>query len=126
MQLVNFLAQAWGISLIIISFSILLHPKYINLFFSLIEEEKNVLVFGVINVIAGVMLVLSYNVWQMQWQLAVTILGWLVLIRGVGLLLIPITLISIAQGVRRANCIQPVLIVLLSLGCWLVYMGVTY
>lgn len=126
MQLVNFLAQTWGISLVIISFSILLYPKYIDLLLSLIEDKKNVLMFGIVNVILGVMLVLGYSVWKVQWQLAITILGWLVLIRGLGLLLVPETLVNIAQRVKQAGYIQPVLVILLSFGCWLVYMGVTY
>lgn len=123
MQTVNFLAQWWGFSLAIISFSLLLKPKNISHFFGLIEDTKNLLPFGIVNLIAGIALVLTYNVWALQWQVVVTILGWAVLVRGLALLLVPETVVHIAHSLRKAGWIHPLLAALVSLGSWLAYMG---
>ncbi|OGZ69787.1 MAG: hypothetical protein A3F47_02015 [Candidatus Staskawiczbacteria bacterium RIFCSPHIGHO2_12_FULL_38_11] len=124
MEIVNFLAVLWGISFIIISLAFLIRQRYIEFFFSLMEDEKNLLLFGLINVMLGIALVLSYNVWDSSWRVIITVLAWLVTIRGIALLFLPdLIKKGLAKFKSKTEWIPLGLVVFVLFGCVLVYLG---
>jgi hypothetical protein len=45
--------------------------------------------FGIINFVLGLLMVVSHNIWVMEWSVGVTIVAWLVLITGLIRLILP-------------------------------------
>jgi hypothetical protein len=57
---------------------------------SLLRDPPTVLLFGTVLLVAGLTIVLGYNVWRAGLlPVAVTVIGWLLLLRGLLLLLLP-------------------------------------
>ncbi len=127
MTIVNFLAELWGFSIVIICFALLIKPKNIECLLALVEDSATLFLLGLINVILGVALVLSYNVWELNWEVIITIVGWLVLLRGVIILFFPEFIHAVVAKVKTQylNILPMVLVVGVLLGCALVYLGLT-
>lgn len=127
MEIVNFLAELWGASLIIISLSLLINQGNIKNMFGLVEKEGLLLVFAMVNVMIGIALVLTYNVWDNSWKIIITILGWLVLLRGVLVLFSPeFPKKARLYFERNINVLNGILLAFVILGCFLVYAGIAF
>jgi hypothetical protein len=73
--------------------------------------------------ILGVLLVVSHSVWTLDWRLVITILGWLVLLKGVGRIFFPEAvknLIEKKQNDRRFMIGEAVMTLV---GLYLLYYG---
>lgn len=125
MKTVNFLAQLWGFSLVIISLSLLINPKRAKNILYVIEDEGALLLHGIMRVILGVAMVLTYNVWDISWKLIITILGWLLLLSGTGILFIPSWIAKIIAKIKNGDLIPIGLTFLVLLGCALIYFSFT-
>lgn len=126
MEIVNFLAELFGFSLIIVSLAFLINPKNITHIFNLIEDEKVLLLVGIINIVLGVALVLSYNVWDQSWKVLVTILGWLVIARGAIILFLPNVVKKVATELKsHRDWVSILFVACVILGCVLVYFAQT-
>ncbi len=53
--------------------------------------------FGLLDLTAGLAIVLAHNVWVADWPLIITLLGWLGIVRGVIRILLPNQLIALAS-----------------------------
>jgi hypothetical protein len=83
-----------------------------------------VYLFGLMDVAAGLAIVLVHNVWVANWRVIITLLGWLLLIRGAGRVLIPETLMGYAKTMLRGQNVYLVSGIVLSLlGLVLCYFG---
>jgi len=73
--------------------------------------------------ILGVLLVVSHSVWTPDWRLVITILSWVILLKGIGQILIPAAVGRLIEK-KRNNC-QFILgeIVVLLVGFYLLYDG---
>jgi hypothetical protein len=68
----------------------LINGKYFkNAIDNMIKSSGLVLIGGVMALVVGFLIVNSHNVWVKDWTVLVTILGWLALVKGVALFLIP-------------------------------------
>jgi hypothetical protein len=83
-----------------------------------------VYLFGLIDFVAGLAIVLTHNVWAANWRILITLLGWLLLLRGVVRVLIPERIMSYGAKLLGNNCVYLVSgIVLGVLGLVLCYFG---
>ncbi len=127
MEAVNFLAELFGFSLILVCLSFLISQKNTRNIFHLVEDEKLLLLVGMINIVLGVAVILTYNVWDLSWRVIVTVLGWLVIIRGSLILFLPDTVKKIAEKLRsKVNWLPIMFFVGVLLGCLLVYFGMSF
>ena len=46
---------------------------------------------GVLALLAGVAIINVHNVWEPDWRVIITVLGWLLVLRGIMLLVVPLT-----------------------------------
>lgn len=87
------LAKFIGPYVILIGTGLLLNQKT---FRQIMEDfPKNhslVFVTGMITFVAGLSIVLFHNIWVKDWRLAITLFGWVALIKGAWLVLLPETL----------------------------------
>jgi len=124
MEIVNFLAQFWGFSLIIIPLAFLVYPKYIEYIVAAVETEKNILACGIINLMAGIVLVLLYNVWDTSWKTIITIIAWITLARGIVCLFLPDIVKKMAEKVKmHTDWLSVAFVGFVILGCVLIYSG---
>ena len=79
-----FLAQFMGAFVIIMGTSMLFRRRLVTSVFDEVFSSRAITyIVGILEVIGGVLIVLSHNIWSGSLATAVTILGWLLLIEGV-------------------------------------------
>ena len=81
--------------------------------------------FGALGFTAGLAIVLTHNVWVWGWPVIVTILGWLMMLRGAVRILVPQQLGDLgARMLRRSPNLLPIGgVVALVLGAVLCFFG---
>ena len=90
MELSLFLAQLFGITYIIIGLVVIVKADYYrDMYEKFMKDQVFVWTAGMTGVVVGTALVLSHNIWEMDWRLLITVLGWGGLIKGIMLLLCP-------------------------------------
>jgi positive regulator of sigma E activity len=67
-----------------------------------------VYLFGLFDFAAGLAIVLTHNVWAANWRVLITLIGWLMLIRGAVRILAPETIMDYAKNVLRNKQIMPI------------------
>jgi hypothetical protein len=119
-----FLAQAFGIYLVIMSLFLILEYKTLR---PLVDEFASspalILLSGFISLILGILLILSHNVWVMGWPVVITILSWLVFIQGIARLFFTHKLIPFIRFSNNRRFYLIVGIVTLLIGLFLLYHG---
>lgn len=89
-----FLAQAIGIIFSIAAISIFVCPDtYKKIVSEFSKNTETAVLFrflaGFLALMIGTLMVLFHNVWTSDWRVAITIVGWMALIKGVFYLLFP-------------------------------------
>ena len=124
-MLVNYLAEIWGISLVVISFALLIKDKHIKSLFAKIENDDSLFCWGVISFLLGLAMVLAYNVWGQSWQVIITILGWLTLLKGLVLLFVPEYAKKYVKKMENQQWLPIALVVVVIIGLIITYFGFT-
>jgi hypothetical protein len=89
MNIANTLAVLMGSTLVIVGIT-LFNRSYINEVMSDLANNKGLLwVTGLITFVMGAVIVALYNVWNADWRVLVTLLGWLTMIKGAVIVLFP-------------------------------------
>jgi len=122
-MLSNYLAELWGISIVIISLVMLVKDKHIKKIFASIETEENFFFWGMLSSVVGVATILAHNIWVSDWPVVITIFGWVALIKGLALLLIPEQVKMWSKKIENWPYLQYAMIVTLLIGLVLTYLG---
>ncbi len=125
MQASIFLARLLGPLLFVVGVGILLNPRaFRTMAVEVVGSLTLVYLFGLIDFAAGLAIVLTHNVWMASWRVLITLIGWLMLIRGALRILLPDTVMGYAAKIVRNKRIYPIAgIVLIILGVTLCYFG---
>jgi len=125
MDPVNFLALVWGFSLIIICFALLAKPKHLKNIFVVAESETALLFFGMLTVVLGIMSVLTYNMFDHSYRTAISVLGWLMVAKGVFYLFMPEMAVALMKKWQKAymHWMPFALMAGVLGGCLLIYFG---
>jgi hypothetical protein len=125
MQASIFLARLLGPLLLLPGLGLLTNQRaFRTMAGEVIGSVTLVYLFGLMDFAAGLAIVLVHNVWVPNWRVIITLLGWLLLIRGAARVLIPETLMGYAKTMlRRQNVYLVSGIVLSLLGLVLCYFG---
>ena len=119
-----FLAKVVGLISVISSVAVISRYKESIVF----EEEAvksplYVYVSGFVITILGVLLVVSHSVWVLDWRLAITILGWLVLLKGLGRIFFPNSISHLIEKKKLNKKFIFGEIVVSLVGLYLLYYG---
>lgn len=126
MELSLFLAKVIGLTLMLVSTSLIVNKKNIDLLFEVYSHPKAVFITGVFETILGLSFVLSHNIWTFDFQGIITFIGWMLLLRGVGRTLFPESIVKTLEKFRRMRSIMvPLLIFIFLVGAYLAFMGFT-
>jgi len=95
-----FLARLLGLTLLVVGAGILFNPRPFRAIANeVVRSVTLVYLFGLIDFAAGLAIVLTHNVWLASWPVLITLIGWILLIRGAVRVLIPDTIMSYAAKV---------------------------
>jgi hypothetical protein len=89
MNIANTLAVLMGSALVIVGITVF-NKSYFNAIMTDFINSKVLLwITGLITFVMGTVVVALYNVWNADWRLLVTLLGWLTVIKGAVIMLFP-------------------------------------
>lgn len=79
-----FLAKVIGIYFIVLSIPLFLNTQRVKQLSTDIYANPSLLfVAGIFTLIIGILLIVSHNVWTPDWQIIITLTGWICLIKGI-------------------------------------------
>jgi hypothetical protein len=125
MQASIFLARLLGPLLLLPGLGLLVNRRVFRTMASeVIGSVTLVYLFGLMDFAAGLAILLFHNVWVADWRVLITLIGWLLLIRGAARVLLTETLMGYAKNIMRGESVYLVSgIVLTVLGLVLCYFG---
>lgn len=120
-----YLARVIGLSLSILSLALLINAKHItSVITMLFQNDALQFILGILILIIGSLLVVSHNIWKSSWVVIITILSWLILIKGSIYLIFPGWVPAILQHYSYSTCAVFIGgIIDLLIGLYLCYMG---
>ena len=95
-----FLAKFWGWYLIIFFFILSFNPKRIKQIFNDLNDEKFLIISSFIAIIVGLLNILFHNIWQPNWKLLITLIGWVSLFIGLSLFIFPKRTVALLEFVN--------------------------
>ena len=102
-------------------FNLKVYRKVLEDFF---KNSALVYVTGLITFIVGLAIVLSHNIWVADWRVIITVSGWMALIKGALLIILPGTLVKITEAyVKNINLLVVPGIIMLAIGTFLMIKG---
>ena len=120
MDISIFFAQFWGGFFVV--FGLLsLGSRLLGRVIEMTEDKAFVVSTGYITLLMGLVTVILHNVWVADWRIAITILGWSTLIKGMMKIGIPDVIHKQAQRFKTQQTLEST--ILLHLGSWLLWMG---
>lgn len=125
MNLTNYLADIWGVSLVVVPLALILNEKFLKGLFAEIENDATMLFWGTVTLVIGLAMILSYNVWDKNWQVVITILGWLSLLKGLAVLFLPELTKKYARKIENAKFLPYALLIVVLIGLAVTYFGFT-
>jgi len=108
MQTSIFLARLLGPLLLLTGAGIVLNPKsFRTIAGEVVRSVTLVYLFGFMDLAAGLAIVLTHNVWLASWRVLITLIGWLLLIRGAVRIVAPEIVMGYAAKVIRNKQVIP-------------------
>jgi len=89
MDISIFLAKFWGWYLLIFFFILSYNPGRIKQIFEDLKDQKFVILASFMAIIIGLLNILFHNVWESDWRLIITLIGWMALVEGLMLFIAP-------------------------------------
>ncbi len=125
MAATNVLSEVLGAVFVLVGLSVL-NKKYFMAVMNDLKESKGLTwTLGVITFIAGAVTIGLNNVWSSNLQLVITIIGWLMLIKGTFITLFPNTSISFYRKLASNSILVASGVVAVIIGLVLWYLGST-
>jgi hypothetical protein len=121
-----FLARLFGLFMVVVALWMLVDERELSATLdALVQDRPATLLFSLMCLGCGLAVVLGHQIWSGGIApVLVTLLGWLLLVRGVALLFVPPNLLeSLANAVSGPALLYPLSVVALGLGLILTYAG---
>lgn len=116
-----FLSRLIGLFAAIFAVCLYVNPSAVS---AMASDQGLLIAFGVVTLPAGLAMVLAHNVWSGgALAIVVTLVGWLILLKGIFLLALPATVPGLIATFGMEQHIQIFLIVPLALGLFLATAG---
>ncbi|MGA8163689.1 MAG: hypothetical protein WB791_01535 [Waddliaceae bacterium] len=122
MDISIFLAKLMGFYLVIGGLAYFLKRPFLR---EVIEDFYNspglVMVASAMNLILGLLVVLNHNIWELSWKVIITIIGYLVLFKGIFHLFFPEWAKKLSEKYSKADIFVYSGVISLALGIYLLY-----
>jgi hypothetical protein len=117
-----FLAKFWGWYLIIFFLILSFNPKRIVQVIKDLEDQKFVILISFVAIVIGLLNILFHNIWEDDWRLIITIIGWIALLIGLSLFIFPKRTV-LWLDYLNIKFVQILYMMLFFLGLFLLNMG---
>jgi len=125
METVNFIATLWGSSLVIVALSLILNPSKMKDVLHALEGDSALFFHGVLRVVLGVAILLNYSAFDNSWKILVVLFGWMLLATGILFIYLPKKAKEIIGFLRKSEFLSIIILILVLLGCFLIYAGIS-
>lgn len=122
MEMSIFLAKFWGWYLIIFFVILSFNPSRIKQILEYLKDQKFAVMASFIAIIFGLINILLHNVWEADWTIIITLLGWAALIKGLTMFIFPQKAVKSIEYINF-KLVQAVYIFLFLCGLFLLNMG---
>ncbi|TXD48652.1 hypothetical protein [Polaribacter sp. IC073] len=92
-----FLAKFWGWYLLIFFFILTFNPRRSKQIIKDLHDEKFLIMASFISIIMGLLNILFHNIWEFNYKLLITLIGWTSLFIGLSLFVIPKNAVAALQ-----------------------------
>lgn len=116
-----FFARLWG-SFFVIFGSLFILTRQLGKTIEMTDDKAFVISTGYITMIMGLVTVILHNVWELNYKLAITILGWSTLLKGIAKIGFPELIHKQAQRFKKNQWISALFLIIL--GIWLFWMSI--
>jgi hypothetical protein len=125
MQTSIFIARLLGPVLLVAGIAMLVNRKQLDAIIAeMLRSPLLLLLLGIIDFAVGLAIVLAHNLWVADWRLIITLLGWLLMVRGAVRMLLPEQAKALATKLLKdSRVICGGLAVTIALGVVLSYFG---
>src|SRR5512138_3505011 len=114
MDISVYLARFWGSLFIILGlFSVL--GKFLGRVINYTEDKTITISTGYITFLLGLATVVAHNVWLLGWEVAITILGWTTLFKGIEKVLFPDRVNKIALKFKGGQVVWGMVVLLIGI-----------
>lgn len=121
-----FLAKALGIYMVILSAAILMHAEnFISIVTGIFHNAALQFVLGMNILMIGILMIISHNIWEPSWVTVVTVLAWLIFLKGIFYIMFPKTVntMMVQASLRNKNWLYCSGVINLVIGAYLLFMG---
>ena len=122
MDITIFLARFWGSLFIILGLSTV-GAKLLGRIIKYTEDRTITISTGYITFLLGLATVVAHNIWVLDWRIAVTLLGWVTLLKGIEKIAFPERVNRIAQKFKELQALWG--FVILCIGAWFFWMSLS-
>ena len=124
MDISIFLAKVLGLYLFIMAIVMFVNVQRLRAISNAVAGTPFIFASGAFALIVGLLLVVSHNIWEADWKVIITIIGWLVLIKGIVRLLFPeYASRMMVNFVQNTTAYYITDVIILILGIYLSYVG---
>ena len=117
-----FLAKVIGLYFVIVSLILLIKPEQFRDYaLSFLKNKVQLLPTALFTLILGILMVISHNIWVYEWRVWITLISWLVLVKGVLLLFNPSWFDRFVRSVYENGYLRVFAVIYLVVGllfCW--------
>lgn len=89
MEISQLFAKFWGWYLIIFFLILSLNPKRIKQIFEDLKDEKFLILCSFLAIIVGLVNIIFHNIWEANYKIVITLIGWFSLFIGLALFIFP-------------------------------------
>ncbi len=125
MALTVYLARFFGIYIALMGIVMMVRRKAIlELMTAIIEQRALIFILAMLRVLIGLAIVLAHNQWRGTLAIVVTLIGWITLLRGIALMLLPADAErKVLTIFERSSQYHAAAIIAILFGLWLSYAG---
>ena len=120
MEISIFFARFWG-SFFIIFGLLFIITRQLGKTIEMTDNKAFVISTGYITLLMGLVTVILHNIWTLNWKIAITILGWSTLIKGIIKVGFPEEIHKQAQRFKKKQLLSSIFLIIL--GSWLMWMS---
>jgi hypothetical protein len=120
MEISEFFARLWGAFFLIFG-SLFIVTRYLGKVIEMTEDRTFVISTGYITLLMGLVTVILHNVWVMEWRVAITVLGWSTLIKGILKIGFPEAINKRAKAFQKRQVASASFLIVF--GGWLLWMS---
>lgn len=119
-----FLAQIFGVYLLVMGLSVLVHPARIKAAMQEFTKSVGLPYFGgALAILVGMLIVLSHNEWNDLPSSLVSLVGWISLIKGITIVMAPEAMRNIIAWFKSDTVVRVSGSVIAVVGAYLAYVG---